>query len=79
MKNFSKRNYAVQISEGGIVNTIKPISINDLLKEHKNGFEYIYSLQENIDDILDLKINECMFFKGNRDNDLSKGIITRID
>jgi len=73
----STRTYTVQISEFGVCSTISSILVADLIREHKNGFEYIYSLQEKIDSVLDLKVDESMYFNANRDNEVGKGIVTR--
>ena len=44
-----------------------------------DGSEILYALQEIIDEILDLKRGESMYFQPNRDNKESKGVIVRID
>lgn len=75
----SKRRYVVQITEGGH-HYDETIELKTLLTtSKKNEYEYIYSMQDLIDEVLDLKDGESMYFKPNRDNDLAKGIITRID
>lgn len=77
--NFTKRNYSIQISESGYLST-QSITIEMLLNINDNmdDYEFIYALQEIADDVLDLKINESLYFKPNRDNELAKGIITRV-
>lgn len=73
----SSRRYSLQISEEG--ETInKEISLVSLLVHNASDYEYIYSLSDEIDKVLDLKIKESMNFQPNRDNKHSKGIITRI-
>lgn len=47
--------------------------------ENENDFEYNYALQDSIDEILDMKINETIYFQYNRDNKNSKGLLTRIN
>lgn len=75
ISELSQRIYSVFISEAGTT-VEKSLSVDDLLKE--DGFEYQYSIHEIIDQILDLQKCESMYFKPNRDNDLARGIITRI-
>ncbi len=51
--------------------------LKDLLDE-KNDYELAYALQEVIDSVLDLTVDEAMYFIPNRDNETSKGIIVRV-
>lgn len=75
-KITSKRVYDVQTSINGITENFT-ISLNEILY-NDSDYETIYSMQEVIDDILDMKINKCLWFQPNRDDSESKGIITRI-
>lgn len=43
-----------------------------------NDYEYIYAMQERVDEILDMKADETIHFQFNRDDKNSKGIILRI-
>lgn len=55
------------------------ISLDEIMfPKDKNPDEYIYSLQEIIDGVLDLPSSKSMVFRPNR-NDLALGIIARID
>jgi len=76
---FTKRHYDIQISESGTT-TNMGITIEILLglNGNPNDYEFIYALQEIADDVLDLKSGECLYFQPNRDNQLAKGIITRV-
>ena len=47
--------------------------------ENENDFEFKYALQDSIDEILDMKINETIYFQYNRDDKNSKGLLTRIN
>ena len=47
--------------------------------EDENDFEYNYALQDSIDEILDLKINETIYFQYDRNDQNSKGLLTRIN
>lgn len=47
--------------------------------ENENDFEFNYALQDSIDEILDMKINETIYFQYNRDDKNSKGLLTRIN
>ena len=47
--------------------------------ENENDFEFKYALQDSIDEILDMKINETIYFQYNRDDQNSKGLLTRIN
>lgn len=74
----SKRKYGVLISENG--ESVKErITINRLMNPTENDYEWVYAALDIIDEILDLKNGECLYFQPNRDNKLSKGIITRND
>lgn len=53
------------------------ISINEIIN-HKEDFEYIFAMQENLDAILDLKVGEKLSLKFNRDYEDSDGFIKRI-
>ena len=79
-KIVSKKIYEIQTSVNGIVENFR-ITLNEIIYEDEDeddDSETIYSMREVIDDILDLKINKCFWFQPNRDDDESKGIITRI-
>lgn len=47
--------------------------------ENENDFEFNYALQDSIDEILDMKINETIYFQYDRDDQNSKGLLTRIN
>ena len=46
--------------------------------DQENDFEYNYALQEIVDEILDMKFNETIYFQHNRDDENSKALLTRI-
>ena len=73
MKN-SHRSYKVFISQKGVTN----IDEFNLKMLEESDSEIAYALQEQIDKVLDLKINESMYFQPNRNDNDSKAIITRI-
>ncbi len=54
--------------------------IETLLNVDNNvdDLEYIYALQDMLDEVLDLQLDESIYFQPNRDNNLAKGIITRV-
>lgn len=54
------------------------IELEKLLTKDEEATEVMYSLQDEIDSVLDLKKGESMFFRANRDNENCKGIILRI-
>jgi hypothetical protein len=74
---LSKREFSVGIStpDGTIENF--NLVMADLFAKRDNEFEVIYSLQEQIDKVLDLQRGQSMYFQPNRDDNNSKGIITR--
>ena len=74
--NSSRKYTIIGFEDGGIIN--ETISLFTLLKPHRDGYEYIYALQEETDDILDLKVNQTMYVSLNRDNVNFKGVICRI-
>lgn len=74
----SSRTYLCLWSEAGEIHR-KEISVSRIFNNSKNSeFEYIYAVQDRCDEILDLKLNESMYFQFNRDDEDSKGIIKRI-
>lgn len=76
MKHLSKRVYQIVFLEGNsVVNMDVPL--NRLYDDTKNDFEYIYSMQEEIDNILNLKVNEVMYCQFNRDDSSRKGVLRR--
>jgi len=72
----SKRQYSVETSVNGIIEN-STIDFSEII-DSKSIAETIYSMQEIIDEILDLKIKESIYFQPNRDDSKSKGIITRM-
>ena len=76
--NMSKREYLlIYVEQGNKVQ--KVLTLKDLLLLKENDFEYIYSLAEEIDNILDLEVNENFYILGSRGDRNSKGVITRIN
>lgn len=72
----SKRKYRICVCDqiGMSVENMTLHTIND----SKMDAEYIYAMCEIIDEILDLRVEESMYFQSNRDNKNAKGIIYRI-
>lgn len=76
--NFNRR-FTVQMSVQGTTGSVKNVTVERLTEERESEYEWIYAIQSyHLDDILDLKIGENIFFQPNRDDNKSKGIITRI-
>lgn len=80
MKNSKfNRRFNIQISQQGVTDSVKNVTVERLIEERKNEYEYIYAIQSyHLDDMLDLKIGESIFFQPIRDDSKSKGIITRV-
>ncbi len=77
MKNLnSKRLFIVTFIEGDDSFTKDNVSL-ELLLSNDNS-EWIYACQEEIDNILDLKVGERFVMNFNRDNADSLGMIKRI-
>ena len=76
----SARMYCVICVEFGIISK-NNVTLPDLLLINLGGaeMEYKYAMYEKMDEILDLKRLQSMYFQPNRDDDNSKGIITRIN
>lgn len=75
------RRFTLQISESGHAVTVDNLTVERLTEDKPQGddFEYIYALDYyGIDKILDLKIGESVFIQPNRDDNESKGILTRV-
>jgi len=74
----SNRVYQIAIAEASNIYTYDvPLAALIAPDKQDNNFEYIYSLRDILDNVLDLKINESMYFQPNRDNKNTKAIILR--
>jgi hypothetical protein len=76
MALISDRKYTIMVAENGDTATIKA-ALGNLINPHENDNECVYALNDMMDEVLDLKKGESMYFQPNRDNKLAKGIITR--
>ena len=83
MKNFqninlpTQRGYLLLISDSANAPEIK--SLNDIINDSlSKDYEYAHSLMEDMDKLLDLKMDESMYFLYNRDNQQAKAIIKRV-
>ena len=74
---MSKRKFRVVLIDGNSFHE-NTISFDQLIGKLSSVDEYFFAMQECIDSILDLKLNESMYFRPNRDDKNSKGIIMRI-
>ena len=73
------REYRLRFLDNGVFDSAR-INAKILLDETiVNDYEYIYALRDIINEVLDLKIGESMYFQPNRDNADSKGIILRVE
>lgn len=72
---MSKRQFEVVGFEGGQKVKVK-FSVSRLF-DKKEEQELFYTLQEVIDNVLDLKVGEALFIDLNRDNREDKGVILR--
>jgi len=79
MKHISKRVFEILFFEGGQSIHLE-VELNELFSDTSNedNFEYVYAMQDSIDDILDLRVNDTMYFQFNRDDVNTKGVIRRI-
>jgi len=74
----SNRKYKVAICDADGI-ALEKVSIRQLLStDTGNNWEFIYSMQDIIDKVLDLKEGESITFQPNRDDPNSKGIIYRL-
>lgn len=74
---MSKRKYKVAISDSvGI--TVEHVTLNTLMNDGAE-YEYIFAMREIMDEILDLKVNEALYFRPNRDDKTTKGIVHRVE
>lgn len=73
---FSKREWVLtfELGDTEVVNLATIYEKTD----QENDFEYNYALQEIVDEILDMKFNETIYFQHNRDDENSKALLTRI-
>lgn len=80
MKLNTKRRYKIAVQENdAIFKDEFPLTRLDISIRGDDDAEYIYALQDRMDDVLDLRRGESMYFQPNRDNESTKGIIVRID
>lgn len=73
----SKRKYKVVGIESDNTTVDETYTLEMLLTD--DGYEITYSLQDQLDEILDLKLNGMMYLSLKRDCDESKGVIKRIN
>ena len=71
----TNRVYKVTGFENNSVTTIR-LSLEELLKD--NGTELNYTLQEDLDSILDLKSGQATYIRLSRDNYEDLGVIKRM-
>lgn len=71
----SVREFRVLISEN-MEYTVKELTLDEVIN-NKQDYEFMYAMEEIIDDILDLKKGDQIYFQPNRDDKNSKGIILR--
>lgn len=77
---MSKRTYIVTGIEVNQPVTFKTTAIELITGKGKNeGTEVLYSLQMDVDRILDLKQRQSMYISLNRDNSESLGVIHRVE
>lgn len=72
----SKRKFVITFIQGDEGFTTAA-TLPEILDENEE-WEWKFSVHEEIDNVLDLKIGECYFMKFNRDNPDSNGVIKRI-
>ena len=79
MSALSNREYKVIAVESAESYEVE-LTFNDILNldDPDDTLELIYAIQEVGDKVLDLKVNESMYFQPYRDMKESKGIIIRI-
>ena len=71
------KGYEVLICENG--HSSRQLVIYPRIKAMGNDYEFIYALNENyMNEVFNMKKGESMYFQPIRDDDKSKGIITRI-
>lgn len=78
MKSNSNRRFKIVIIESDKV-SVEEMGLDDLMNVKPNGqdYEYMYALNDILDQILDLKQFEKMTFQWNRDNPDTLGIVLR--
>lgn len=71
------KGFEVLISECGSSSRLVIVYPRDDFEEGSD-YEFVYALDERRDEVLSLKKGQAMYFQPNRDDETSKGIITRI-
>lgn len=56
--------------------TLIQVSLDEIIQDKE--YEVFFALQEQIDEVMDIPMGCTLTFKPNRDNPLSKGMITRV-
>jgi len=54
------------------------VTFEELVSSKVNNYEFIYTLQEDLDSILDLKVGQSLYVKTTRDGSEDLGVICRI-
>lgn len=79
----SKRRFAIAFIEGTATVSNPSVTIGQIVGTETapdlDGFEYQYSMKDNLDAILDLRVGERLKMNFNRDNEDSAGFIKRIE
>ncbi len=73
---LSKREWVI-VFELGDTETVNLETIYEK-SEQENDLEYNYALQDKIDTLLDMKVEETIFFHHSRGEKNSKALLTRI-
>ena len=76
MSVITNRTYSVIEVQNGVI-AKNTFTFEQIVLDEKSGYEIVYAMQEVFDAILDLQVNDSMYFQPNRDNKSSKGIIVR--
>tara|TARA_R100000781_G_scaffold84645_1_gene52093 strand:- start:386 stop:676 length:291 start_codon:yes stop_codon:yes gene_type:complete len=77
IESINTRRKWLLIFEDGVMETITLTSIYSKSDQESN-WEYNYALNAIIDEVLDMKVNETIYFQHNRDDENSKSLLTRI-
>ncbi len=77
MRQISSNRKWILVFKQGIKEEITLETIYEK-SEQSSDFEYNYALQGKIDTVLDMKVNETIFFQHHRDDENCKALLTRI-
>ena len=76
----TSRRYQAVICQSGAISKVELTAMELLLEQQEAGVEheFIYALRQRMDDVLDIKLHESIYFQPSRDDINTMGILLRV-